>query len=269
MLVTHTFSAKEKDTETGLSYFGSRYYSSDLSIWLSVDPMSDKYPSLSPYTYCANNPIKLVDPDGEDWYENENGTGFWQEGNAATIERDGEIYHNVGANKTIRYGNVSISYEQNEAVSMTEHVLNPEDFRTQRSSPTTNKEGTDGNCFTQAGRMVEQSGATSLGGTTNDISDSKAGIDYINSQIDKGFSTRVHVDRTGDGVGDHWVAISSRTTNLRTGKVESLGFYDPGTYYKSKGINNIFTLNSKGRLQGVNYSNKLYIVVNVRKNINR
>ena len=63
---SYTFSAKEKDSETGLSYFGSRYYSSDLSIWLSVDPMSDKYPSLSPYTYCANNPVKLVDPNGED-----------------------------------------------------------------------------------------------------------------------------------------------------------------------------------------------------------
>ena len=62
----HTFSAKEKDSETGLSYFGARYYSSDLSIWLSVDPMSDKYPSLSPYTYCANNPVKLVDPNGEE-----------------------------------------------------------------------------------------------------------------------------------------------------------------------------------------------------------
>lgn len=62
----HTFSAKEKDTETGYSYFGSRYYSSDLSIWLSVDPMSDKYASLSPYTYCANNPVKLVDPNGEE-----------------------------------------------------------------------------------------------------------------------------------------------------------------------------------------------------------
>ncbi len=61
-----TFSAKEKDSETGLSYFGSRYYSSDLSIWLSVDPMSDKYPSLSPYVYCADNPVKLVDPEGED-----------------------------------------------------------------------------------------------------------------------------------------------------------------------------------------------------------
>ena len=65
----YTFSAKEKDSETGLSYFGSRYYSSDLCIWLSVDPMSDKYASLSPYVYCADNPIKLVDPNGEDWYE--------------------------------------------------------------------------------------------------------------------------------------------------------------------------------------------------------
>ena len=68
---SYTFSAKEKDVETGLSYFGSRYYSSDLSVWLSVDPMSDKYPSLSPYTYCADNPVKLVDPNGEeiDWVE--------------------------------------------------------------------------------------------------------------------------------------------------------------------------------------------------------
>ncbi len=64
---SHTFSAKEKDSETGLSYFGSRYYSSDLSIWLSVDPMSDKYPSFSPYVYCANNSVKLVDPNGEDY----------------------------------------------------------------------------------------------------------------------------------------------------------------------------------------------------------
>ena len=62
----YTFSAKERDSETGFSYFGSRYYSSDLSIWLSVDPMSDKYPSLSPYVYCADNPVKLVDPNGEE-----------------------------------------------------------------------------------------------------------------------------------------------------------------------------------------------------------
>ena len=63
----YTFSAKERDPETGLSYFGSRYYNSDLSIWISVDPQASKYPSLSPYVYCADNPIKLVDPNGEAW----------------------------------------------------------------------------------------------------------------------------------------------------------------------------------------------------------
>ena len=62
----HTFSAKERDSETGLSYFGSRYYSSDLSIWLSVNPVADKYPSMSSYVYYANNPVKLVDPNGEE-----------------------------------------------------------------------------------------------------------------------------------------------------------------------------------------------------------
>ena len=62
-----TFTGKEKDAETGYSYFGARYYDSDLSgLFLSVDPMADKYPSLSPYVYCAWNPVKLVDPDGNE-----------------------------------------------------------------------------------------------------------------------------------------------------------------------------------------------------------
>ena len=37
------FTAKELDNETNYTYFGARYYDADLSIWLSVDPMSDKY----------------------------------------------------------------------------------------------------------------------------------------------------------------------------------------------------------------------------------
>ena len=38
----------------------------DLRKWLSVDPLSDKYPGISPYAYAAWNPIKYVDPDGRD-----------------------------------------------------------------------------------------------------------------------------------------------------------------------------------------------------------
>ena len=54
------------DLFTRFYYFGARYYDCDLSgLFLSVDPMSDKYPSLSPYAYCAWNPVKLVDPNGD------------------------------------------------------------------------------------------------------------------------------------------------------------------------------------------------------------
>ncbi len=65
--ITFTFTGKERDEETGFSYFGARYYDSDLSgLFLSVDPMADKYPSISPYAYCAWNPLKLIDSDGND-----------------------------------------------------------------------------------------------------------------------------------------------------------------------------------------------------------
>ena len=60
------FIGKERDSETDFSYFGARYYDSDLMTgWLSVDPMADKYPNLSTYNYCAWNPVRLVDPDGK------------------------------------------------------------------------------------------------------------------------------------------------------------------------------------------------------------
>jgi len=55
---------KMLDNETSYTYFGARYYDSELSGWLSVDPMSDKYSSLSPYCYTADNPVVLVDPNG-------------------------------------------------------------------------------------------------------------------------------------------------------------------------------------------------------------
>ena len=59
------FTGKERDEETGYGYFGARYMDHELTaMWLSVDPMADKYPSISPYAYCAWNPVILIDPDG-------------------------------------------------------------------------------------------------------------------------------------------------------------------------------------------------------------
>ena len=59
----YKFTGKERDWETGYDYFGARYWWR-AGTWLSVDPLSDKYPEISPYAYCHWNPIKYVDPDG-------------------------------------------------------------------------------------------------------------------------------------------------------------------------------------------------------------
>jgi RHS repeat-associated protein len=60
----YLFNAKELDEETGLYYYGARYYDPRISLWLSADPLQEKYPNVSTYAYCAQNPVKFVDPDG-------------------------------------------------------------------------------------------------------------------------------------------------------------------------------------------------------------
>jgi len=62
----YKFTGKERDTETGLDYFGARYYDSKIGRWMSVDPLADKYPGWSPYNYVSNNPLRLVDKDGRE-----------------------------------------------------------------------------------------------------------------------------------------------------------------------------------------------------------
>ena len=62
----YLFNAKEFDEETGLYYYGARYYDPRLSLWMSTDPAEEKYPDISSYAYCFNNPLKIIDPIGTD-----------------------------------------------------------------------------------------------------------------------------------------------------------------------------------------------------------
>ena len=59
------FSGKEEqDTAFGIPYsdFGARLY--DRTAWTAIDPLAEKYYNVSPYVYCHNNPVKLIDTDG-------------------------------------------------------------------------------------------------------------------------------------------------------------------------------------------------------------
>jgi len=88
----YLFNAKELDEKTGLYYYGARYYDSRSSVWLSTDPMQEKYPNKTPYHYCSNNPVNMVDPNGQ--------TDYW------TVEVNGskkELKHlgNDGVNDDV------------------------------------------------------------------------------------------------------------------------------------------------------------------------
>ncbi|MBE6325095.1 MAG: hypothetical protein E7074_09020 [Bacteroidales bacterium] len=56
---------------------GTAPLSDDVLKWLSVDPLADKNIATSPYMYCNGNPIIFVDPDGRDWYKDEEGEIKW------------------------------------------------------------------------------------------------------------------------------------------------------------------------------------------------
>ena len=61
----YKFNGKELDEGTGMYYYGARYYDPRISVWVSVDPLAEKYPHFSSYIYCADNPLKYIDPDGK------------------------------------------------------------------------------------------------------------------------------------------------------------------------------------------------------------
>lgn len=60
----YLFNAKEFDEETGLYYYGARYYDPRLSLWMSTDPMQEKYPQHTSYLFVGSNPVNAIDPDG-------------------------------------------------------------------------------------------------------------------------------------------------------------------------------------------------------------
>ena len=62
----YKFNGKELDEETGLYYYGARYMNPITSMWYGVDPLAEKYPNVSAFVYCMGNPVKLVDPDGQE-----------------------------------------------------------------------------------------------------------------------------------------------------------------------------------------------------------
>jgi RHS repeat-associated protein len=113
----YKYNGKEFDQETGNYYYGARYFNPKTSLWLSVDPMAEKFPGWSPYAYAMHRPTVLVDPTGmsaespDDWvYDKQNDKYVWKEEvNEAADITNTNRYEYVGESK----GDINQHFDKN------------------------------------------------------------------------------------------------------------------------------------------------------------
>ena len=91
----YKFNGKEFDEETGLYYYGARYMNPKTSLWYGVDPLAETYETIGGYVYCAGNPVKFVDPNGEKITDPKNRIAVY-------INKQGKIIFTKYATKDIK-----------------------------------------------------------------------------------------------------------------------------------------------------------------------
>lgn len=229
-----TFTGKERDEETGYGYFGARYMDHELmTMWLSVDPMSDKYPSISPYAYCAWNPVKLVDPNG--------------------MEMDDPT----------KWKNIASVIPESKFVGWQR-----EPYRTTMTNrrKAAGYKNTKPNCNDHARMQLEQVGCSTTGPRDKgnmipytekggvDMEQTNKAIEYIHKQLDEGIPVFIGVDEgitqdINNGTTDHYLVIVGQG-NDDNGNYFLV--YDNATAYQEYGTSceNKLYQQSDGRLSG-------------------
>ena len=93
----YKYNGKELDTTKGLNLYdyGARMYDPTLGRFTTMDPMAEKYYSVSPYAYCGNNPVNRTDPTGADWIQDRYGSYLWDK-NATNQETTRYGWNYVG-----------------------------------------------------------------------------------------------------------------------------------------------------------------------------
>lgn len=93
----YRFSGKEEQVvaDINLLDFGARMYDDEICRWTTVDPLAEKYYSMTPYNYCANNPVMFVDPEGKEkisWKFHEPTRGRGRYNNEHIWKKDNDRY---------------------------------------------------------------------------------------------------------------------------------------------------------------------------------
>ncbi len=113
------FTGKERDSESGLDYFGARYYGSSMGRFMSPDtPFVDQSPgdpqSLNQYSYVQNNPLTNTDPDGHTCQTNSSNGDIYDNGDGhgcATVDQQNIDYAKAGQASATAYAHPSGGFD--------------------------------------------------------------------------------------------------------------------------------------------------------------
>ncbi len=124
--------------ETNTYDYGARQYYSILGRWDRVDPLCEKYYSVSPYAYCGNNPVNAIDPDGKE---------IWIYYNDANGQEQSFQYH-IGMNCTVDnsvaqtiVSNLNEMYNNKDGSTVIDAIINCKTKYGYRQADTHSKEG--------------------------------------------------------------------------------------------------------------------------------
>ncbi len=125
----YKYNGKEFDRINGLDLYdyGARHMSPDIGRFTTIDPKAEKYYNMSPYAYCANNPVNAIDLDGLDWLHVRGDTVFWYGGDVGdTSELMYSFASTSGYAEYDKDDNIITSYQKAVFQSIEDYGPTPE-----------------------------------------------------------------------------------------------------------------------------------------------